>query len=47
MKVFKISLLAVLLFQLPILLTAQQSSKTKAANKLYEKGGEEIGRAHV
>ncbi|MEM1321989.1 MAG: OmpA family protein [Bacteroidota bacterium] len=40
MKVFKISLLAVLLFQLPTLLVAQQSSKTKAANKLYEKGGE-------
>ena len=34
------SLFLLLFFSLPFLSFAQQSSKTKAANKLYEKGGE-------
>ncbi len=40
MKEIKVLLFVLLFFNLPFLLFAQQSSKTKAANKLYEKGGE-------
>jgi len=40
MKVLKALLLVALLMNFNLILTAQQSSKTKAASKLYEKGGE-------